>query len=127
VKETLFNRKILTATIGTAALGLGMGSAPLFAATDLSQGYQINPSQSLQVAEGRCGGGADRQKSGEGNCGGTADKKSGEGSCGGAAQEKSSEGSCGEGRCGGASGKAAEEGEDKGAEGKCGEGRCGGR
>jgi uncharacterized low-complexity protein len=127
MKDHLFHRNILAATIGTAALGLGMGSASLFAATDLSQGYQLNPSQALQVAEGRCGGGADQKKSGEGSCGGVAGKKSGEGSCGGTAQEKSSEGSCGEGRCGGASGKATEEEADKGAEGKCGEGRCGGR
>jgi uncharacterized low-complexity protein len=119
MKEHLFNRKTLAATLGTAAVGFAMGSTPLFAAIDLGQGYQVNPSAFQQVAEGSCG---------EGRCGGAATDKAtegscGEGKCGGAtADDKAAEGSCGEGRCGGA---ADDKAADKSSEGKCGEGRCG--
>ncbi len=115
MNDKLFNRNILVATLGTAALGLSMGSASVFAATDLNQGYEVQ-SSFLQVAEGQCG---------EGRCGGTAPAKAAEGSCGegscGGTESKAAEGSCGEGSCGG-----AEQTTDKDAEGKCGEGRCGG-
>jgi uncharacterized low-complexity protein len=125
MKEHLFNRKTLAATLGTAAVGLAMGSTPLFAATDLGQGYQVTPSSTMQkVAQGSCG---------EGKCGGAAaapkaagkaaEGSCGEGKCGGAAAaEKAAEGSCGEGKCGGAAGAKTT---DKSTEGKCGEGRCG--
>ncbi|AHE98775.1 hypothetical protein THITH_11535 [Thioalkalivibrio paradoxus ARh 1] len=89
--------------MGTAAVGLAMGSTPLFAATDLGQGYQVSQSSTAL------------QKLAQGSCG--------EGTCGGASGEKETEGSCGEGRCGGAS---DDNGDDKDTEGKCGEGRCGG-
>ena len=83
MKEHLFNRKTLAATLGTAAIGLAMGSSPLFAATDLGQGYQVTPSSTMQkVAQGSCG---------EGKCGGAAGEKT---------TDKSTEGKCGEGRCG---------------------------
>ncbi len=121
MKEHLFNRKTLAATLGTAAVGLAMGSTPLFAATDLGQGYQVTPSSSMQkvaqgsCGEGRCGGAEAAEKAAEGSCG--------EGKCGGAeAAEKAAEGSCGEGKCGGAAGEKTT---DKSTEGKCGEGRCG--
>ena len=113
MKEHLFNRKTLAATLGTAAVGLAMGSSPLFAATDLGQGYQVSPSAFQQVAEGSCGGAAAAEKAAEGSCG--------EGKCGGAAAaEKAAEGSCGEGGA-----AAGEKTTDKSTEGKCGEGRCG--
>jgi uncharacterized low-complexity protein len=117
MKEHLFNRKTLAASLGTAAVGLAMGGTPVFASIDLGQGYQVaQPSALQKVAQGSCG---------EGRCGGAAEEKAaegscGEGRCGGAAEEKTTEGSCGEGRCGGAT-----ETVDKDAEGKCGEGRCG--
>jgi uncharacterized low-complexity protein len=121
MKEHLFNRKTLAATLGTAAVGLAMGSTPLFAATDLGQGYQVTPSSTMQkvaqgsYGEGKCGGAAAAEKAAEGSCG--------EGKCGGAAAaEKAAEGSCGEGKCGGAAGEKTT---DKSTEGKCGEGRCG--
>ncbi|HSM27306.1 MAG TPA: hypothetical protein VK855_04300 [Thioalkalivibrio sp.] len=121
MKEHLFNRKTLAATLGTAAVGLAMGSTPLFAATDLGQGYQVTPSSAVQkvaqgsCGEGKCGGAAAAEKAAEGSCG--------EGKCGGAAAaEKAAEGSCGEGKCGGAAGEKTT---DKSTEGKCGEGRCG--
>jgi uncharacterized low-complexity protein len=106
MSKDLFHRRTLATALGTAAVGLAMGSTPLFAATDLTQGYEVNPSRALQLAEGKCG---------EGRCGGSAGK---------AAAEKTSEGQCGEGRCGSSGGKAEEA--SKAAEGQCGEGRCGG-
>ena len=114
MKEHLFNRKTLAATLGTAAVGLAMGSTPLFAATDLGQGYQVTPSSTMQkVAQGSCGGAAAAEKAAEGSCG--------EGKCGEAAvAEKAAEGSCGEGGA-----AAGEKTTDKSTEGKCGEGRCG--
>lgn len=121
MKDHLFNRKTLVATLGTATVGLALGSTPLFAAIDLGQGYQLAAPSSLQkvaqgsCGEGRCGSAAPAEKAAEGSCG--------EGRCGGAsATEKAAEGSCGEGRCGGA---ASEQTSDKSTEGKCGEGRCG--
>lgn len=120
MKEHLFNRKTLAATLGTAAVGFAMGSTPLFAAIDLGQGYQVTPSSTSQkvaqgsCGEGRCGGAAAADKATEGSCG--------EGKCGDAAAEKAVEGSCGEGKCGGAAGEKTT---DKSTEGKCGEGRCG--
>ena len=121
MKEHLFNRKTLAATLGTAAVGLAMGSTPLFASIDLGQGYQVAQPSALQkvaqgsCGEGRCGGAGAAEKAAEGSCG--------EGRCGGAAAtDKAAEGSCGEGRCGGA---ADEKTTDKSTEGKCGEGRCG--
>lgn len=121
MKERLFNRKTLVATLGTAAVGLAMGSTPLFAAIDLGQGYQVTQSPAVQkvaqgsCGEGRCGSAGQAEKATEGSCG--------EGKCGGAAAaDKAAEGSCGEGRCGGAAGEKTT---DKSTEGKCGEGRCG--
>ncbi|MFN4262629.1 MAG: hypothetical protein ACK4IT_03150 [Thioalkalivibrionaceae bacterium] len=112
MKNELFERKTLTAAMGTVAIGLAMGSAPAFAATDLGTGYQAQSQGGLMLAghhaEGKCG--AAEEKSSEGSCG--------EGKCG-AAEEKSSEGSCGEGKCGAV--------EEKSSEGSCGEGKCGSR
>ncbi|MFN4264104.1 MAG: hypothetical protein ACK4IT_10995 [Thioalkalivibrionaceae bacterium] len=98
MKNELFERKTLTAALGTVAIGFAMGAAPAFAAADLGAGYQVSGSAALQLAEGKCG----------------------EGKCGGAdADTKSSEGKCGEGKCGGA------DADTKSSEGKCGEGKCG--
>ena len=98
MKNELFSTKTLAGAVGTAAIGLAMGSSPAFAAVDLNHGYQQGSSAPHMLAQGSCGegtcGGADSEpKDSEGSCG--------EGSCGANGEEKDSEGSCGEGTCGG--------------------------
>lgn len=96
------NNSTLAAAVGAAVLASAT-LAPLanaaqnpFAATDLSQGYNLAANYSIgDKAEG------------EGKCG--------EGKCGG--EKAEGEGKCGEGKCGG---------EKAEGEGKCGEGKCGG-
>lgn len=102
MKSELFSTKTLAGAVGTAAIGLAMGSAPAFAAVDLNHGYQQGSTTPHMLAQGSCG---------EATCGGSngepkdSDKDS-EGSCGESGSEpkdsdKDSEGSCGEGTCGG--------------------------
>jgi len=101
----------LAAAVGAAVLATA-SLAPLanaaenpFAATDLSQGYNLAGNAEGKCGEGKCGEGkCGEEKGGEGKCG--------EGKCG---EEKGAEGKCGEGKCG----------EGKCGEGKCGEGKCG--
>ncbi len=84
-------------TVASAAL-LGLGtiglSAPLFAAADLAQGYEV--ADASKAGEAKCG---------EGKCGEakSADAKGGEGKCGEGkdADAKGAEAKCGEGKCGG--------------------------
>ncbi|WP_018864138.1 hypothetical protein [Thioalkalivibrio sp. ARh3] len=98
MKQELFSKKTLAGAVGTAAIGLAMGSSPAFAAVDLNQGYQQGSSAPHMLAQGSCGE-ATCGASGEGD---DQDKDS-EGSCGanGDGEEKDSEGACGEGTCGG--------------------------
>lgn len=78
-----------TVSISAALLAIGgLSMSPsLFAATDLSQGYQVAEAGEAKCGEAKCG-----EKSGEAKCG--------EAKCG----EKSGEAKCGEGKCGEKSG-----------------------
>jgi uncharacterized low-complexity protein len=84
------SKKTVSLTAATAALLAfgGLTASPsLFAATDLSQGYQVAEAGEAKCGEGKCG-----EKAGEAKCG--------EGKCGEKAGDKAGEAKCGEGKCG---------------------------
>ena len=103
-------KKSVSAAIG-ATFAAGLAATPLANAAENPFGMKNLDSGYMQVAEGKCGEGMDKE--GEGKCG-EGKKAAAEGNCG-EGMNKDSEGKCGEGK------KAA----TKTEEGKCGEGKCG--
>jgi uncharacterized low-complexity protein len=85
------SKKSTSLTAASAAL-LALGgmtlSAPLFAASELPQGYLLVADAHEKDGEAKCGEAKCGEKSGEAKCG--------EAKCG----EKSGEAKCGEGKCG---------------------------
>lgn len=99
-----------------ATFAATMAATPLANAAENPFGMQNLESGYMQVAEAKCGGNMEADKTAEGKCGEgkKAAAKDAEGKCG--EGKKDAEGKCGEGK------KEAA----KTKEGKCGEAKCGG-